>query len=241
MYFSVPVLAFVFVMIGYGMVLWGRSRQPADDGPAMHGHGWIPRVWLVVTGGLAAVVMINPGLTGLAKLQSRYDGAGWGATEAPLTVRVTAQRFAFGYEFFEGACPESAQEILLKAVKDGAEIPVADGDCELVLDVNPAIAGEFNLIRIPIDEEVKFEIRSVDVLHSFWIPAFRTKIDAIPGRTTFMTVKPDVPGDYDDDVAFRVQCAELCGVDHTTMRSRVEVVTAREFEDWIHSEQGAGP
>ncbi|MFQ5380128.1 MAG: cytochrome c oxidase subunit II [Dehalococcoidia bacterium] len=240
MYMGMPVLTFVFVVLGYGMVLWGRRKMPEDDGPVMYGHGWVPRVWLIVTGGLAAIVMITPGLTGLAKLQTRYQGAGWGTAEAPLTIRVTAQRFAFGFDFFEGVCPESAQDTLLADRKAGAELPVEAQNCALVLQVLPAPPPGSNRIKLPLGEETKFEIHSVDVLHSFWIPAFRIKIDAIPGRTTFMTVKPDVIGNYGADPAYRVQCAELCGVNHTIMRARVDVVSQDEFDSWIESGQEAG-
>ncbi|MCS7295733.1 MAG: cytochrome c oxidase subunit II, partial [Dehalococcoidia bacterium] len=72
-----------------------------------------------------------------------------------------------------------------------------------------------------------------DVVHSFWIPAFRMKIDAIPGRTTYMVVRPVVTGSFDDDQAFRVQCAELCGLDHAKMWLPVRVVEREEFEAWV--------
>ncbi len=239
MYMGMPVLTFVFVMLGYGMVRWGRGRMPEDDGPAQQGHGWIPKAWLVVTGGLAALVMITPGLTGLAKLQTRYQGAGWGTGEAPLTIRVTAQRFAFGFQFFEGVCSESIQDSLIAARKGGEALPVEGQNCAFVLEVLPAPPPGSNRIKLPVGEETKFEIHSVDVLHSFWIPAFRIKIDAVPGRTTFMSVKPDVIGNYGADPAYRVQCAELCGVNHTIMRARVDVVPQEEFDSWVESAQGA--
>lgn len=92
---------------------------------------------------------------------------------------------------------------------------------------------------LPIDTHVKFEIDSTDVVHSFWIPAFRMKIDAIPGRTTHMTVKPTVLGRFEDDAAYRVQCAELCGLDHATMTFPVRVVPRAEFEQWLQSQKPA--
>ncbi len=92
---------------------------------------------------------------------------------------------------------------------------------------------------LPVDTHVKFEIDSTDVIHSFWIPAFRMKIDAVPGRTTHMTVKPTVLGRYEDDDAYRVQCAELCGLDHSTMTFPVRVVTHAEFEQWLESQKPA--
>lgn len=93
-----------------------------------------------------------------------------------------------------------------------------------------------NEIVIPVDTDVKFEIQAVDVIHSFWIPAYRLKIDALPGRTTFFTVHPTELGSFEEDQAYRVQCAELCGLNHTAMRSRIRVVTPQEFEEWLASQ-----
>jgi len=92
-------------------------------------------------------------------------------------------------------------------------------------------------LLLPIDTEVKFEIQSIDVIHSLWIPAFRMKIDAIPGRTTFLTVEPHVLGSYDTDNNFRVQCAELCGLNHTLMSMHIRVVEQAEFDQWLASKQ----
>ncbi|MCK6563723.1 MAG: cytochrome c oxidase subunit II [Dehalococcoidia bacterium] len=92
---------------------------------------------------------------------------------------------------------------------------------------------------LPVDTHVKFEIESTDVIHSFWIPAFRMKIDALPGRTTHMTVKTTALGRFEDDDAYRVQCAELCGLDHSTMTFPVRVVPRAEFEQWLQSQKPA--
>lgn len=88
-------------------------------------------------------------------------------------------------------------------------------------------------LYLPVDTEIKFEVNSIDVIHSFWIPAFRMKIDAIPGRTTFFTVETTAIGEYESDEAFRVQCAELCGLDHSKMRSPIKVVEQDEFQTWL--------
>lgn len=92
---------------------------------------------------------------------------------------------------------------------------------------------------LPVDTTVKFEIDSTDVIHSFWIPAFRMKIDAVPGRTTHMTVKPTALGRFEDDNTYRVQCAELCGLDHSTMMFPVRVVSRAEFESWLAGQKTA--
>ncbi|MFQ5615391.1 MAG: cytochrome c oxidase subunit II [Anaerolineales bacterium] len=83
---------------------------------------------------------------------------------------------------------------------------------------------------LPVDQRVKFEVTSTDVLHSFWIPAFRLKIDAVPGLVTEMYVTPSRTGSYATDATLRVQCAELCGLDHATMQIPVRVVEQAEFD-----------
>lgn len=89
---------------------------------------------------------------------------------------------------------------------------------------------------LPVDRTVRFEITSGDVLHSFWIPGFLMKIDAVPGRTTTISLKPTETGTFQTDPDLRVQCAELCGLFHSKMRIPVSVVTAEEFDRWIQEQ-----
>jgi cytochrome c oxidase subunit 2 len=100
---------------------------------------------------------------------------------------------------------------------DGTQVSVAAGK-ELVL---------------PVDTSIRFDVEAADVIHSLWIPAFRMKIDAIPGRTTYMTVKPTKVGAYETDQAYRVQCTELCGLDHAKMLFPIRVVSEAEYESWL--------
>lgn len=98
-------------------------------------------------------------------------------------------------------------------------------------------------IAIPVDRRVKFEITSADVIHSFWIPAFRMKMDAVPGRTTTLYVTPTEVGSFDNEPNLRVQCAELCGTGHPRMQMAVHVLEPDEFDHWLEegrSMTGAG-
>lgn len=90
---------------------------------------------------------------------------------------------------------------------------------------------------LPVDQRIRFAVTSTDVLHSFWIPAFRQKIDAVPGRTTEVYATPTRAGEYTTDIAYRIQCAELCGLDHQRMTMPVRVVSEEEFEAWVASKQ----
>jgi cytochrome c oxidase subunit 2 len=80
---------------------------------------------------------------------------------------------------------------------------------------------------------VEFHVRSKDVIHDFWVPEFRLKIDAVPGITTKYRVNPTRTGDYS------VVCAELCGLGHSTMRQFAHVLPASRFQAWV-SDQRAG-
>jgi cytochrome c oxidase subunit 2 len=96
-------------------------------------------------------------------------------------------------------------------------------------------------IVLPVGRLVRFEVTSTDVIHSFWIPAFRMKIDAVPGRVTDVYVTPTRVGEFELDPAFRVQCAELCGFGHAGMRMPVRVVPEEEFRTWLAAGGGKAP
>ena len=91
-----------------------------------------------------------------------------------------------------------------------------------------------NRLYLPVDTSVLFHVQSKDVLHDFYVPAFRLKIDAVPGITTnFKATTTDEPGVYD------VVCAELCGLGHAVMRQTANVMPQAEYDRWL-SEQAAG-
>jgi cytochrome c oxidase subunit II len=86
---------------------------------------------------------------------------------------------------------------------------------------------------LPEDRPVDFRIRTRDVIHSFWVPEFRLKSDAVPGLTTKIRLTPDRLGRY------QVVCAELCGLGHSTMRQNVRVIPEDEFDGWLEEQREA--
>jgi cytochrome c oxidase subunit II len=88
-------------------------------------------------------------------------------------------------------------------------------------------------LYVPDNESVYFNIRSVDVIHAFWVPAFRLQIDAVPGITTHWRATPDRLGSYP------VVCNLLCGVGHSLMRSTIHVVRPAVFQAWLKSQTAA--
>ncbi|GEM_PF-108485 len=93
---------------------------------------------------------------------------------------------------------------------------------------------------LPVGATIRFDLTSTDVIHAFWVPAFRLKQDAIPGQTNSVTITPTEVGSYGEDDAFRLQCAELCGTGHARMFLPVRVVEQAEFQQWL-SGAGMGP
>jgi cytochrome c oxidase subunit 2 len=89
-------------------------------------------------------------------------------------------------------------------------------------------------LYVPEGRSVEFNIRSKDVIHAFWVPAFRLQEDAVPGITTHWRTTPDRLGTYP------VVCNLLCGPGHSTMRSAVHVVTQARFTEWLAAQRGPG-
>jgi cytochrome c oxidase subunit 2 len=94
--------------------------------------------------------------------------------------------------------------------------------------------GSRPVLYLPVDETVRFELTSPDVIHSFWVPAFLHKMDVIPGRVNKFEVTPNTLG------TFAGKCAELCGVDHARMLFDVKVVTRAEFDAYMQKLEDAG-
>ena len=192
-YLAAPVFGFMMAALLYSVIYFRAARRTDDtepqDGAPYRGTGRVPVIWLAVTTILTVVVMIYPGLTGLAEMRADQSH--------DLEIKVTGMRWAWVVDYPQGF---QATELVL-----------------------------------PVDKRVKFDITAPagDVLHSFWVPAFRQKIDAVPGQVTHMYITPTVLGDGADDVGYRVQCAELCGLMHARMALTVRVVEQAEYDRWV--------
>jgi cytochrome c oxidase subunit 2 len=102
----------------------------------------------------------------------------------------------------------------------------------------PAAGGKQILsadLYLPKGEPVVFHLRSLDVIHSFFVPEFSEKLDAVPGITTVLRVTPTRLGNYP------AECTELCGAGHGLMRAPVHVVTPTVFKTWLVHQKPGGP
>lgn len=119
------------------------------------------------------------------------------------TINVVGFRWSWGFNYLD------------EGVYDVGE-PVGEGT-----------TSEIPTLVLPVNEKVRFELTSPDVIHSFWVPAFLFKMDVIPGKTNVFELTPDKLGTYAG------KCAELCGVDHSRMLFQVKVVERPEFDAYV--------
>lgn len=87
-----------------------------------------------------------------------------------------------------------------------------------------------NQLYVPQGESVRFNVRSKDVIHDFWVPEWRMKIDAVPGLTTKIRVTPSTLGRK------KIVCAELCGLGHAYMRQTAHVLEPAKFDEWVRKQ-----
>jgi cytochrome c oxidase subunit 2 len=97
-------------------------------------------------------------------------------------------------------------------------------------------AGDRTIGELVLEQGVPVELNltATDVIHSFWVPEFRMKQDAVPGITTKVKVTPKEPGQYE------LVCTELCGLGHSVMRAQARVLSPEDYRAWLQEEEGGG-
>lgn len=127
--------------------------------------------------------------------------------------------FTWGFKTYIkiGVAPPEAYEIRVTGKKWLWEFAYPNGTTSV---------GE---LHVPVDRPVKLTMNSVDVIHSFFVPAFRVKHDVIPNRYTQVWFQPTRTGEFD------VFCTEYCGTSHSGMLAKVIVQTQEEFNEWVET------
>ncbi len=92
---------------------------------------------------------------------------------------------------------------------------------------HPSGQREINELHVPVGRKIKLTLTTEDALHDFFIPAFRTKVDVVPGRYTTMWFEATKPGKY------HLYCAEYCGLNHSGMGGWVYVMEQKDFDNWL--------
>ena len=183
---SVPIFVLVMSVALYSIFAFRARPGDLSDGEPIHGNTRLEVIWVTIPFILVSALAIY-GWIVLDDIEAKQKD--------PLVVNVTAQQFAWRFEYPDEGKVKSTGLVL------------------------------------PKDRPVEFNVRTDDVLHSFWVPEFRLKTDAVPDLTTKIRVTPSRLGTY------QVICAELCGIGHSTMRQDVRVVPPQEFDAWLAKEQ----
>jgi cytochrome c oxidase subunit 2 len=158
----------------------------------------------------------SPGERGAPNRDNRRLEIGW--TAAMVVIDVVL--FAWGTVLFlrETGPPADAMPVYVVGQQWMWKVEHPDG------------RRQINELTVPVGRSVKLIMTSQDVIHSFYVPAFRLKMDVYPGRFTWLWFEATKPGDY------HLLCAQYCGTDHARMRGLVHVVPADEYERWARAE-----
>jgi cytochrome c oxidase subunit 2 len=194
------------------MVLLRRPREARIP----HESVRVEALWTVLTAIVLVALLVNSEIDSRALARSDPQASG----EGPVVVEVVAQQFAWNFRLpGEDAIlgrtdPKLVDQAELNFIGLDKKDPAAEDDVILPQ----------GLLILPEGREVRIHLRSMDVIHSFFVASFRVKRDAMPGIATEFTFTPTTSG------SFELACAEHCGLGHYRMRGLVEVVPAAEWQ-----------
>src|SRR3546814_686677 len=146
-------------------------------------------------------------------------------SSADLTVKVTGYQWKWGYEYIDG--PAQGVKFLSNLTTPRAQIEGTEPRS------NTYLVEVDNELVVPVDKKVRIVLTSNDVIHSWMIPHFGVKQDAMPGFLRDTWFRAEESGVY------RGQCAELCGKDHAFMPIVVHVVSQEDYEAWAGEQKKA--
>jgi cytochrome c oxidase subunit II len=173
--------------------------------------------WLTIGTGIGVAAMLAPGLY----VWNQFVTVPAEATE----VEVIASQWQWSYRLpgQDGKLGTSDARLITPGNPLGINPENPDGQDDVVVEVAD--------LHLPIDKPVKVLLRSIDVLHDFYVPEFRAKMDMVPGSVTYFWFTPTRTG------TFEVLCAELCGTGHGFMRGIVMVDTEEDYATWLGEQQ----
>lgn len=169
--------------------------------------------WLTGLTALGIMAMLAPGLF----VWSQFVSVPAGAAE----VEVVAQQWGWNFRL-----PGPDGKLGTSAVKNvDPDNPFGINRQDAASQDDVIIEGDD--LHMPLGKPVKVLLRSLDVLHNFYVPEFRAKMDMIPGMVTYLWLTPTRTG------TFEILCNEVCGVGHSAMRGKVVVETEAEYQTWL--------
>ncbi|MDF1484833.1 cytochrome c oxidase subunit II [Ramlibacter sp. H39-3-26] len=204
----------VFAVMFYS--IWKHRKSKGHPAASFHESVAVEVAWTIVP----FLIVIVMALPATKVLVAQKD-----TTNADLTVKVTGYQWKWGYDYIKGegeglayiSTLDSSQRALSNAGAKG-DVP----DNYLFKVDNPLV--------VPVGKKVRVITTANDVIHSFMVPAFGIKQDAIPGFVRDTWFRAEKVGDYYG------QCAELCGKEHAYMPIHVKVLSAQDYAAWVDVE-----
>jgi len=208
LFYVTTVSITVLFIIMVGLLLWTSLMHKDKAGRTAHYEHGTGRSSLILTGVISSIIFFGVDGTLLYNSFKDLSQAFYKyptKAEAPVTIEVFAQQWSWNFRY-----------------------PGADGVFNTPDDIL-----SFNDMYIPENTPVFIKLKSKDVIHSFYLPNFRTKQDAFPGAVTQLWFQGTRTGD------FEIGCAQHCGVSHYKMRGFLHIRSKAEFEAWLKSEETA--
>lgn len=202
-------------VVVFGVMFYAIIHHRKSKGAKLarfHEHLWVELTWTIIPL-LILIVMAIPATQVLIHMRD---------TSAPdLTIKITGYQWKWRYEYidqginFFSNIATPYEQIHNQAPKDQNYLKSVD---------HPLV--------VPIHKKIRFLVTANDVIHSWWVPDFGVKQDAVPGFINEAWTRINRPGTYYG------QCAELCGVNHAYMPIVVIAMTEKDFNDWVAQQKG---
>jgi len=213
------VIITAITLVVLGLLLWTliRYNSKVNKTPAKFSHNTLIEVIWTAVPVVILVVIAVPSF----KLLYFQDVI----PEADLTVKTTGYQWYWEYEY-----PD--QDVRVTSLMLPEDEARAQGKPALLATWDGSDYANAGALVVPAGQVVRIQITAADVLHSWAMPAFGIKTDAIPGRLNEAWFKVDEPGIYYG------QCSELCGKDHAYMPIEVHVVPQEQYTAWMNEQTG---
>ena len=204
----------VIAVVVFGVMLWSviyHRKSRGAKAQNFHENVYVEIAWTIVP----ILILVGMAVPATATLKKMYD-----ASESDIDIQVTGYQWKWRYQYLE-----SGVDFFSSLATPAEQIQGESEKTEnYLLEVD-------NPLVIPVGKKVRFLITANDVIHSWWVPDFAVKKDAIPGFINESWVKAEQVGIY------RGQCAELCGKDHGFMPIVVEVKSQEDYQVWLKGQQ----
>jgi cytochrome c oxidase subunit 2 len=209
----VMVLVLVLFVGVFGFMFWScyaHRKSVGHKAAQFHENTTVEILWTVIP----AIILVLIAWPVTKVVIAQKD------TSSPdLTIKVTGMQWKWGYDYLKGEGEGISFVSTLATPREQIEGGAAKGE-NYLLEVD-------NELVVPVGKKVRVLTTAADVVHSWWVPAFGAKQDAIPGFIRDIWFRADRTG------TFRSQCVELCGKDHGFMPIVVRVVEQEDYTKWV--------